>query len=212
MLYFKKKFMILGLDISTSCIGYSLFSEEGKLIELNCVKFSSDLSKFEKLEEFKRATVYLKKFPIKFIAIEEPLKKFAGKFSSADTIALLNFFNGMISSYLFGEFGIEPIYFNVNTARKLAFPPPPKDKKKIKESSESESEEVEIEKSNTKEDKASVKYQIWSKVMEMEPLINWRYGPRSRKLLDENFDMADSYVISLAMFITLEKQKSIQAN
>ena len=46
--------MILGLDISTSCIGYSLFSEEGKLIELNCVKFNSDLTKFEKLEEFRK--------------------------------------------------------------------------------------------------------------------------------------------------------------
>lgn len=176
--------MILSLDISTSCIGYSLFDENGKLIELNCIKFGDKITIFEKLEEFKKATEYLKKFPITFIAIEEPLKKFMGKFSSATTIALLNFFNGMISSYLFLEFGMEPIYFNVNNARKLAFP------------------NLKVEREGN-----SMKHEIWNKVMTLEPLINWRYGPRSRKLLDENYDMADAYVIGLAMLITIDKQR-----
>jgi hypothetical protein len=179
--------MILALDISTSCIGYSIFDEDGKLIELNCVKFRDKLTKFEKLEEFKKATEYLKKFPIKFIAIEEPLKKFAGKFSSADTIALLNFFNGMISSHLYVDFGMEPIYFNVNNARKLAFPG------------------LKVEREGN-----SMKHEVWNKVMNLEPLINWRYGPKSRKLLDENYDMADAYVIGLAMLITIDKQKGPQ--
>lgn len=203
--------MILGLDISTSCIGYSLFDENGKLIELNCVKFRDKLTKFEKLEEFKKATAYLKNFPITFIAIEEPLKKFMGKFSSAETIATLNFFNGMISAYLYLEFGIEPMYFNVNTARKIVFPPAPKPKKTAtKDAEESEatvSEEV-LEESDDKDDKKSIKHIIWSKVMQLEPQINWRYGPKSRKLLDENFDMSDAYVIGLAMLITLDKQKA----
>jgi len=202
--------MILGLDISTSCIGYSLFDENGKLIELNCVKFRDKLTTFEKLEEFKKATAYLKKFPITFIAIEEPLKKFMGKFSSATTIALLNFFNGMISAYLYLEFGIEPMYFNVNTARKLVFPTPVKSKtitteNKDLDSSISSEETEEIE---DKDEKKSIKHVIWNKVMQLEPQINWRYGPKSRKLLDENFDMADSYVIGLAMLITLDKQKA----
>lgn len=178
--------MILALDISTTCIGYSIFDEEGKLIELNCIKFNSSLSKFERLEEFKKSTEYFKKFPIKFIAIEEPLKKFAGKFSSADTIALLNFFNGMISSYLYLEFGMEPFYFNVNNARKLAFP------------------NLKIEREGN-----SMKHFIWDKVKDLEPLINWKYGPKSRKLLDENYDMADAYVIGLAMLITIDKQKTL---
>lgn len=178
--------MILALDISTTCIGYSVFNEEdGKLIELNCVKFNSKLSKFEKLEEFKKQTEHLKNFSISFIAIEEPLKKFAGKFSSADTIALLNFFNGMISASLYSDFGLEPFYFNVNNARSLAFPG------------------LKIEREGN-----SMKHAIWEKVMQLEPLINWSYGPKSRKLLDENYDQADAYVIGLAMLITLEKQKS----
>jgi hypothetical protein len=178
--------MILALDISTSCIGYSIFDEDGGLIELSCIKFRDKLSKFEKLEEFKKTTEYFKKFPIKYIAIEEPLKKFMGKFSSADTIALLNFFNGMVSSYLFLEFGMEPIYFNVNNARKLAFPT------------------LKVEK-----DGKSIKHAIWEKVKELEPLVNWKYGPKSRKLLDENFDMSDAYVVGLALLITMDKQKAV---
>jgi hypothetical protein len=45
--------------------------------------------------------------------------------------------------------------------------------------------------------------------MQLEPLIQWRYGPKSRKLLDENYDMADSYVIGLAMLITIDRQNSV---
>ena len=186
--------MILALDISTSCIGYTLMDENGKLIELNCVKFRDKLTIFEKLEEFKKVTEYLKKFPIKYISIEEPLKKFMGKFSSATTIALLNFFNGMISSYLYLEFGIEPFYFNVNNARSLAFG---------KKTASSEPEADDEKGGNSK------KHEVWKKVMQLEPLISWRYGPKSRKLLDENYDMADSYVIALAMLITIDKQTSI---
>lgn len=176
--------MILALDISTSCIGYTLMDENGKLIEANCVKFKDKITIFEKLEEFRKSTEYLKNLPIKFIAIEEPLKKFMGKFSSATTIALLNFFNGMISSYLYLDFGMEPFYFNVNNARSLAFP----GLKIVKEGN-------------------SIKHAIWEKVMQLEPLIDWRYGPKSRKLLDENYDISDSYVIALAMLITIDKQK-----
>lgn len=176
---------ILALDISTSCIGYTVMNGDGKLIELNCVKFKDKLTIFEKLEEFKKATEYFKKFTIKYIAIEEPLKKFMGKFSSATTIALLNFFNGMISSYLYLEFGMEPFYFNVNNARKLAFPG------------------LKVEREGN-----SMKHEVWNKVMNLEPLVNWRYGPKSRKLLDENYDMSDSYVCAIALLVTLDKQKN----
>lgn len=194
--------MILGLDISSSCIGYSIFDMDGKLIELNCVKFRDKLTLFEKLEEFKKSTEHFKKLEIQFIAIEEPLKKFMGKFSSASTIALLNFFNGMISSYLYVEFGIEPIYFNVNNARSLVFPKSKKTAVKKTDIESAEDLEVEVE----QEEKGSIKHEIFKKVMALEPLINWRYGPKSRKLLDENYDMCDSYVIGVAMLITLDKQ------
>ena len=45
--------MLLSLDISTSCIGYSVFNEKNVLIELDYVKFDSKDSLFKKFEQFK---------------------------------------------------------------------------------------------------------------------------------------------------------------
>lgn len=177
--------MILALDVSTSCIGYALFDEAGeKLMELNYVKFRAKLSIFEKLTEFKKQIAFLKGSDIQHIVIEEPLKKFAGKYSSASTIAILNFFNGMISSTVYEMFGVEPIHYNVNTARKTAFPT----YKAGKKSNEN-------------------KHQIWTLVRDREPHIVWKYGPKSSKLVDENYDMADSYVIGLAFINIMNEQK-----
>jgi len=183
--------MILALDVSTSCIGYALFDESGdKLMELNYIKFGKGLSLFEKLDEFNRKIEFLKGSDIQHIVVEEALKKFAGKYSSAGTIALLNAFNGMISGSVYQTFGIEPIYYNVNTARKTAFPT----YKAKKQSSEN-------------------KHQIWTLVRDREPHIVWKYGPRSAKLVVENYDMCDSYTIGLCHInIMKEQQKALKDN
>jgi hypothetical protein len=178
--------MTLALDVSTSCIGYALFSENGeKLMELNYIKFKTKLSVFEKLLEFKKKIGFLKENDIQHIVIEEPLKKFAGKFSSASTIAILNFFNGMISASVYEMFGVEPIHYNVNTARKTAFPL----YKAKKKSSEN-------------------KHQVWTLVRDKEPHIVWKYGVRSHKLSIENFDMADAYTIGLAHINIMREQNN----
>jgi Holliday junction resolvasome RuvABC endonuclease subunit len=176
--------MILALDVSTSCIGYALFNETGdKLMELSYIKFRDKLSIFEKLTEFKKQIEFLKDSGIKHIVIEEPLKKFAGKFSSAGTIAVLNFFNGMVSATVYQMFGVEPIHYNVNTARKTAFP----EYKAKKQSNEN-------------------KHQIWTLVRDREPHIVWKYGPKSAKLVDENYDMADAYTIGLCHINIMNEQ------
>lgn len=175
--------MLLSLDISTSCVGYSVFNEKYSLIEMDFVKFNSKNNLFEKLQFFKKKISHLLKMEITEIAIEEPLQKFEGKYSSAYVIATLNFFNGMISSFLHHSFGIEPVYYNVKTARKTALP------------------DLKIEKES-----ASTKHQVWQKVVELEPQINWKYGIKSRKLIDENYDMADSYIIGLC-FIKIFKEQ-----
>lgn len=177
--------MILALDISTSCIGYALFSSNGeKLMELSYVKFRDKLSMFEKRDEFKKQIKFLENTKIEHIVIEEPLKKFAGKFSSAGTIAILNFFNGMISGTVHEMFGIEPIHYNVNTARKTAFP-----------------EYKAKQKSNEN------KHQIFNLVKAREPHIVWKYGPKSFKLLPENYDMCDAVVIGLCHINIMNEQK-----
>ena len=175
--------MLLALDISTSCVGIAVFKDSGALVELDYVKFNSKTSYFERLEVFKEKIAHLLKMDITSIAIEEPLKKFKGKFSSAHTISVLNFFNGMISGFLSGHFKMEPIYYNVNNARANALPG-----------------------LKLKRDGASSKHQIWEKVVEMEPQINWKYGVRSRKLVEENYDMCDAYVVGRSHLYIIDIQ------
>jgi Holliday junction resolvasome RuvABC endonuclease subunit len=176
--------MILSLDISTSVIGLALFNESGdKLEELSCVKFKNKISLFEKLEAFgKEISHIIEHADVKYIVIEEPLKKFMGKFSNADTIAKLNFFNGMISGYLYDKFKVQPIYYNVNSARKTVFP------------------DVKFKREGN-----STKHQVWSLVKDMEPQINWKYSTRTGKLMDTNYDMADAYVVGMAFIVDLDK-------
>lgn len=174
---------ILGLDISTSCLGYCIMRDDKKLSELNYINFRDNLSIFEKFDEFKKNTEHFFKLDIKRVAIEEPLKRFKGKFSSAHTIAILNFFNGMISSYLYNIKEIEPIYYNVNTARSVVF-------YNDKISSKKES---------------SVKHAVWERIFKMEPQINWKYNKKG-ELKKENYDMCDAYVVSLANIYDVEKR------
>ena len=176
--------MTLGLDISTSCIGIALFDENDELKELSYVQFSDkQKNMFEKLEFFKKNILHLKDKGVKYIAIEEPLKKFMGKFSNANTISMLNFFNGMISSCCYELFSIEPAYYNVNSARSTVFDGFHKD---IKEKDH--------------------KNEVWRRVASMEPHINWEYGPKSGKLKEYCFDMADAYTVGVADIITRRKQ------
>lgn len=180
----KTKKMTISFDISTSCIGYAVFNEVGTLMEMNYIKFDSKKSIFEKLEEFKKRINHVLSLDVKYIAIEEPLEKFKGKFSSSHVIAVLNFFNGMISSYLYDKFKIEPVYYNVNHARSIALPG-----------------------FKVKRDESSTKYQVWEQVYRLEPQVNWEYGPKSHKLLDENFDSCDAYIVGRCHLETIELQK-----
>lgn len=177
--------MLIGLDISTSVIGITSFNEEtGALIEIDHIKFKRGLSLFEKIEAFKEKIEHYKMADVNYIAIEEPMKKFKGKFSSAETIAKLNFFNGMVSSYMYLTFGIEPLYMHVNTVRKTAFP------------------EIKL---NAKD----IKHEVWNLVKNCEPKINWKYSKRTQKLAQENYDMSDAYAVGRAYLRVLSKGEKI---
>lgn len=177
----------LSIDISTSTIGYCFFDSEGMLQEMNFVTFLSNTKQtlYEKADIFISTIAHLKSANIKHIAIEEPLKKFKGKFSNADTIALLNQFNGIISDRCYREFGVEPIHYNVNHARAMVFDGLPK----------------------LSGDSDNTKQEIWNRVCKMEPQINWRYGKKSRKLLTENYDMCDAYVAGMCHIAHIVEQE-----
>src|ERR1035437_3317911 len=111
--------MILCLDISTSVIGIAIFNSDYKLHELSYVEFNkSEKSLFKKLDAF---IEHMKKYDnICFteICCEESLKRFAGKFSNADTIQKLTQMNAMVNGFLYKKYNTETIFYNVNAARK----------------------------------------------------------------------------------------------
>lgn len=184
--------MTIGLDISTTVIGIALFDNNDKICSLEYIKFKQKTTLFERLDDFinhiEKLSVALNlkegENKIQHISIEEPLKKFKGKFSNADTIQKLTMMNAMVSGYMYKTFSCEPRYYNVNTARKSVFP------------------DLVIPQSSPNK-----KYLIWEKVVEKEPQINWKYSKTTHKLMQENFDMTDAYVVGMADIMTRQLTK-----
>lgn len=111
--------MILATDISTSKIGLVILSYNKDIVYTDSIVFDKDIS----LEE--RATIFYNKlqyinnnYTIDKIVIEEPFKAMFGGGSSADTIGLLNCFNGMCRYCIYIVFNKIPILVNVRKARK----------------------------------------------------------------------------------------------
>jgi len=179
--------MLLSLDISTSTIGIAIFDGNHKLHELSYVKFDKkEKCLFKKLDAF---ILYLdnKYKGIEFddIAIEKSLVHFKSKFSSADVISKLTTMNALVSGFLYKRFNVLPIFYNVQTARSLAFPG-------IK---------------FTKQEK-SAKYIVWEAFIKIYPTINWEYSKRTHKLIDQTFDSVDAAVIGIAHIVSKIKAKS----
>jgi len=110
--------LLLGLDISSSTIGYSLLDEQsGEISRYGFVdirKTEKDL--FEKVHNF-----FFMLDDLKFdkVCIEESLSSFSFGKTTTNTIILLAKINAMISYIIFDKFKIKPEYINVSHARKL---------------------------------------------------------------------------------------------
>lgn len=168
--------MILGLDVSTSVIGICLLDPNSgrRLQSLEFLNLKREKNLFAKAIDFKDHISKYKALNVKEIAIEEPLVMYKPGASRAQILSKLSMFNGMVSVICYMVFGIEPVYYNVNTARKRAFP------------------DLKFARG---EDRKMV---VWAKVAETFPNVEWLYGPKSGKLVKTNFDMADAAVIALA--------------
>lgn len=185
----------LALDVSTSVIGICLFKENGNLLVMDHIKYGSNKEQdlFEKADLFEKKVAHMKNMMledgsslnVRYVAIEEPLLRVQGKHSSAATIGLLNFFNGIISDRCFRLFGVKPVHYNVNHARSTVFPTMPKS------------------------NESGIKQEVWRRVASMEPQINWAYGPKSRKLIDENYDMCDAYVVGTCHLVNIMEQEEM---
>ena len=89
--------MILGLDISTSKIGYCILDKNKKII-------ANEFMKLKPLQLEDRAEIFYeflsvlnKKHNIEYVFIEEPFTMFGGGRTTAGTMAKLQRFNGMCS-------------------------------------------------------------------------------------------------------------------
>ena len=111
--------MILGLDVSTSCTGYSIMDEYGNFVDAGYINLKKIKNFWKKADEVKERLILLsKKFQIEKIFVEENLQMFRPGMSSARTLSILARFNGIVCFIAREVIGKDPISINVNHARK----------------------------------------------------------------------------------------------
>jgi len=109
--------MILGLDISTSKIGYCVLNDKKEIIVNEVIKLKP-LSLEDRAEIFYEfLSVLENKHYIKDIFIEEPFSMFGGGRTTAGTMAKLQRFNGMCSFAVRRVFKKNPELIAANKAR-----------------------------------------------------------------------------------------------
>ena len=186
---FKNTPKVLGLDISTKTIGWSLFDiQTRELLELThfspVIKPKQENKIQEllmKVDAFEEKLNGYRNLGITKVVIEEPLLNS----NNVWTVGTLLRYNSMISKSIYDILGIVPDYISTYNSRKFAWP--------------------ELIQKNDKNkfvlfgglpkyvDKKEL---IWKQVSEKEPQITWLYT-KNNTLKKECFDMADSYTCVL---------------
>lgn len=202
----KENGLILGLDVSTSCIGISLMEDKGTHGKLELLHHVTPIVKPKpesKMQElFEKARIFEEDFLNKYadvgitkVIIEEPLLRS----NNVNTVATLLRFNGMISRAVYDTLGIVPDYISSYDARCYGFPELMAIRT-INKKGEAYSEKDLAKKKpvlfGAYDDKIDKKSVIWELVADLEPQITWLYDKKS-KLKKENFDMTDAYVACL---------------
>ena len=210
--------IILGLDVSTHCIGVTIASEnDGELKILNVThlrlkiptKIKGTEALFKKSQLFTNYLEKLKEFNITKVVIEEPLIGI----NNSLTVSTLLRFNGMISQSVYQKLGVIPYFISSYDARKYAFP-----------------ELMAVRKFNKKGDmyptsaiRKSIKKNelvlfgnyawdcmkkliLWNKISELYPNIEWVYD-KNGELRDENFDASDSLICVMG-YTNMNKYKN----
>ena len=215
--------LILGLDISTACIGIAIIYDDGEtlpqieLISHVSPKISKDIKGIEALilrkEIFEEN--FLKKMDEVLSGIECPLKKitdvviespmvYASGGSNAETVAQLRQFNGILSDAVYRVLHIVPSYISSYDARMHSFPSLLSIRKYNKKG-------VVYPLSHIKKDirdnhlilfgsypfDCDKKLIMMNCVSELYPDIPWIYNKKG-ELKKENYDSCDALVCALA--------------
>lgn len=209
--------IILGLDISTKCIGVSIVKLDNngnkKIIEITHVapKIDSKIKGIEQL--FLKKRVFEEKFSLEYadkgitkVVIEEPLLRS----NNVNTVDILSKFNGMISDSVYRILGIVPEYISSYDARKYAFPELMAIRKFNKKGEEYSKDKI---LTAIKKNKLVLfgeypfdcdkKLILWNKISELYPYIPWVYDKKG-ELKKENFDASDALVTCLAICNKIE--------
>ena len=111
--------MILGLDVSTTRIGWAVIDEDQSLIDSSFYKTDKDMTLEERAADFR--TNVLDPLSIVHriheVRVEEPFSMFSGGKTTAKTMSSLQRFNGMISLLVLQVFGDPPTMVGSRTAR-----------------------------------------------------------------------------------------------
>jgi RNase H-fold protein (predicted Holliday junction resolvase) len=176
---------VLGLDVSTSTIGWALFDLDSKeLLELTHISPRPKPKEENKIKElilkseiFKIKLKDYSSFNITKVIIEEPLLNS----NNVYTVQTLLRFNTLISKEIYDTLGVVPEYISTYNSRKNAFPWLVQDNGKGKY----------VLFGGLPKD-CDKKQIIWEQVAKREPQINWVYT-KNNTLKKENYDMSDAY-------------------
>ena len=115
--------IILGLDISSSRIGYCLINEKEDLLLVDEIKLKPSQSLEERADIFKKEMECIKRSlqqeEVDYVFIEQPFMAFSGGKTTAATMAKLQRFNGMCSYVVHHLFGSPATLLQANKARGL---------------------------------------------------------------------------------------------
>lgn len=180
---------VLGLDVSTSTIGWALFDMmTQELLELSHISPRPKPKTENKIEEllnkseiFKEKLIEYRNLGITKVVIEEPLLNS----NNVYTVQTLLRFNSFITKNIFDILGVIPEFISTYNSRKFAFPELVKENDKGKF--------VLFGGLPKDVDKKQI---IWGLVAKKEPQIIWQHT-KNNTLKKENYDMSDAYTCVL---------------
>lgn len=176
---------VLGLDVSTRTIGWSLFDIQTKeLLELTHFSPVIKPKREDKIEElilkvrtFEEKLDGYRDLGITKVIIEEPLLNS----NNIWTVGTLLRYNSMITKSIYDILGVVPTFISTYNSRKSAWPDLVQENDKGKK--------VLFGGLPKDIDKKEI---IWKKVSNKEPQITWLYT-KNNTLKKECFDMSDAY-------------------